>query len=799
MGSGDLFQVNSSGAIAALTGITTSGGYTQTGTTANTFTGTPTFSNATYSALFTGGNVGIGTSAPAGKLEVFTDSPTIGNFPVIIRNNTFSSPGPYDVGIKLKLSPDSTGFHLNNAWGAMSAVSEYPFSDKIGLAFYTVVDKDVGAPTEKLRISGEGNVGVGTSSPYRSLSVGNNAVFGADVLASYFTATTSTASTFPYASTTALTVSGNAYFPGSGIWNSSGNVGIGTTSPSAKLSITGSGASAGRVFAIANSSNVEKITVLDNGNVGVNNTSPIFSLEVGVTGNVYAFAVRDAKIGAWTEMSRGGFQTRGMNMTLNAKEGDLDIQTAGTRRMTVENAGNVGIGSEADPVSLLANTRVNITDSYAGTGANTSAITWTTSDAGYATAIQNSSSGATANGLLVKVTGTAVTNRILTLNANGTDIFAVQGNGNVGIGTTTPWRTLAVSGTVAMNGLTSSATGNALCITTGKEITDAGGGTCTPSSIRFKENVVTLSPGYALNELSKLNVVSFDYKQKQEFETNRSYGLIAEDVELIDNNLVDYGYDGKPFSLHFEKITGLLVQAVQEQQTQINAFGSTTLASTVQTTSSLSSAIDLTNSNVLSISNNLNILTATTTALFDRINIIDSKISDLLSSTTMMIDIASSTVSAYTESTPFLEKIFASFMNFLSGSVASIKGVLVGELRIEEKLCVDDVCIDKNQLKALLIQAGATTPTPSPSSSPTPTPTSSVVPESSTSPEPSTTPTPEITPTPSVTSDPSTTISPEPTPTVTPTPSVSPEPTTSPEAPVEPAPAPSEPAAPIES
>lgn len=70
VGSTSQFQVNSSGAIAASTGITTSGGYTQSGTTANTFTGTPTFSNATYSALFSGGNVGIGSATPGTTLDV---------------------------------------------------------------------------------------------------------------------------------------------------------------------------------------------------------------------------------------------------------------------------------------------------------------------------------------------------------------------------------------------------------------------------------------------------------------------------------------------------------------------------------------------------------------------------------------------------------------------------------------------------------------------------------------------------------------------------------------------------------
>ncbi len=54
-------------------------------------------------------------------------------------------------------------------------------------------------------INKSGNVGIGTSSPFAKLSVVGQTV------SSYFTATTSTASTFPYASTTALTVGGNLY------------------------------------------------------------------------------------------------------------------------------------------------------------------------------------------------------------------------------------------------------------------------------------------------------------------------------------------------------------------------------------------------------------------------------------------------------------------------------------------------------------------------------------------------------------------------------------------------------------
>src|SRR5207248_1857679 len=57
------FTVNSIGAITATTGITSSGAYTQSGSDANTLSGTTTFSAAGTSASFTG-NVGVGSTTP---------------------------------------------------------------------------------------------------------------------------------------------------------------------------------------------------------------------------------------------------------------------------------------------------------------------------------------------------------------------------------------------------------------------------------------------------------------------------------------------------------------------------------------------------------------------------------------------------------------------------------------------------------------------------------------------------------------------------------------------------------------
>lgn len=81
-----------------------------------------------------------------------------------------------------------TGDGTTNS-GFIGTLQNYPF--------YFVVNN-----TEVARFDTSGQLGIGTTSPYARLSVVGQAV------AAYFTATTTTASTFPYASTTALTVAG---------------------------------------------------------------------------------------------------------------------------------------------------------------------------------------------------------------------------------------------------------------------------------------------------------------------------------------------------------------------------------------------------------------------------------------------------------------------------------------------------------------------------------------------------------------------------------------------------------------
>jgi hypothetical protein len=83
-----------------------------------------------------------------------------------------------------------------------------------------------------------------------------------------------------------------------------------------------------------------------------------------------------------------------------------------------------------------------------------------------------------------------------------------------------------------------------------------------------------------------------------------------------------------------------------------------------------------------------------------------------------------------------------------------------------DTLCLDDVCIDKDQLRTLLQSQGITPSTPTPTPDPTPTPSLAADP----TPTPDATPAPDPTPIPDPTPDPTPAPTPDPTPEVTPTP-----------------------------
>lgn len=318
--------------------------------------------------------------------------------------------------------------------------------------------------------------------------------------------------------------------------------------------------------------------------VGVGTTSPGKALTV-VAGNVDGIKIETTSQAPVFDLySQGGGSTRNYRLATNFNiAGTFEIlgssATGGVpslSRLVISSAGLVGIGQTA-PGSLLS---VN--------GAGSFGAAWSTL-------------AAPTNGLMVQGNvgiGSTTPFAKLGINALSTDTntilfaiasstasattthFIVTNTGNTGVGTTSPWRTLSVTGTVALSGLTAlGSSGNSLCIvSTSKEVEENAATTCLVSSIKTKHDISTLNA--SIEQVMQLNPTSFTYNDTGK----KDVGFIADEVAAIDPRLVDFATkdvpladgqiikEGEPLTIRVHAILSLVTKAVQEQQAQIDAL-----------------------------------------------------------------------------------------------------------------------------------------------------------------------------------------------------------------------------------
>jgi hypothetical protein len=126
------------------------------------------------------GKVGIGESSPRTLLNINGSSSSATDilYPIMINNQAMYTSSNIGGGVGIK-------FHMyDNAnteyrYSAIAGISEATYSNKTALAFYTN-DNSSTAPHERMRISNNGNVGIGTPSPGDTLEVNGGALVTSD-------------------------------------------------------------------------------------------------------------------------------------------------------------------------------------------------------------------------------------------------------------------------------------------------------------------------------------------------------------------------------------------------------------------------------------------------------------------------------------------------------------------------------------------------------------------------------------------------------------------------------------------
>lgn len=366
------------------------------------------------------GNVGIGTNAPSNLLSVynagiaaFSLSSDLASSVVVDRasNNVFSSSlqmRKYRGTIASPLavsSGDISGSITSSAYDGSTArvttgisftVETYTAANDLSgfLSFLTRPNGVAATTLERMRITGAGNVGIGTSAPDALLSVNGIASFGAGAVATPSVAAFGDLNTgmwFPAADTVAWSTAGAERMR----IRSDGNVGIGTSNPAYLLDVTGSARLGSNTVSsdpevrlnsgtsdytsfrryslgvseirqssgtfqivleggspiILFTSNTERVRILSNGNVGIGTTAPDALLSVNGIASFGAGAAATPSLAAFGDLNTG--------MWFPAAD-TIAWSTNGAERVRIGSTGNVGIGTT---------TTTNLLNLYSATAA----------------------------------------------------------------------------------------------------------------------------------------------------------------------------------------------------------------------------------------------------------------------------------------------------------------------------------------------------------------------------------------------------------------------------------------------
>jgi hypothetical protein len=440
------------------------------------------------------------------------------------------------------------------------------------------------------------NVGIGTSSPTIGLSVekdngsGYIAAFRANNTSPYLTIQTTSGITQLQGINSAFSATNNIAMQISG-----GNVGIGTSSPGGKLDVKQTtDTSLGGIYVRATDNNATVISRLTTGNLVVRNGG-IDSLFLDSSGNLGIGASSPTTPLDVTKAGGGNFVANFQNTTSATPYGvsikDAATPTAGYPLLQISNSagssvyfrvdsstGNVGIGTSS-PSSYSANARVLHIDG----GANQAELKLTNNTSG--------ASGVT--GGLLQMAGNDfyiwnVENSFLSLGTNNTERARITSGGDLVVNSSVNAATLNnnaklsvwnTSGSSDAKGLATgygttngqfrliylNSAADALNFDNGNNnATLTSGGTWTNASdARLKKSILDIK--YGLDAVVKSKPRSFE-----RVDVDGEYiGFIAQELLDVVPEVV-YGSEEQKYSVDYGSLVAVAFKAIQEQQAMIN-------------------------------------------------------------------------------------------------------------------------------------------------------------------------------------------------------------------------------------